>query len=79
MSKVGAACHVGNAGRSVLRKWRKLLNTAGSWGAGTENMEKEEIRKGNDGSLKVENSLENYALRKGISRDRYQCQSKWLE
>lgn len=45
MSKVGAPHGVGDAERSVLGKWRKPLNRAGSWGAGTENMEREEIKK----------------------------------
>lgn len=45
MSKVGAQRDLGNAGRSLLHKWRRPLNTAGSQGAGTENTEKEEIKK----------------------------------
>lgn len=46
MIKVGAQRDLGNAGRSLLHKWRRPLNTAGSQGAGTENMEKEEMKKG---------------------------------
>lgn len=45
MSKVDTQCDLGNAGRSVPHKWMRPLNTAGSWGAGTKNTEKEEIRK----------------------------------
>lgn len=45
MSKVGAQHDPGNPGRSVLHKWKRPLNRAGSQGAGSENTKKEEIKK----------------------------------